>query len=340
MNGDIPNVSIIMPVYNSERFVASAIQSVLDQKYTDFELIIVDDGSSDGSGEICRNYEQTDNRVRYIHKENGGVCSARNLGISLVRGRYLTFIDNDDIYYDNYLSKLMEKITSDGSDLVKCGRINVTITDEQKEKKKKKCTFKNCDYTYRDFICNYLSLKRSGILSSVWNGIYDVRIIKENGLVFREDIRHGNEDIIFNLEYYRCCKKISVIEDVLYCHYYRLKHSTSVKFYKDQVTFQLKAINMEIEMVKQYCDSETVQLLQLDGIRNCFRILSQHKLFSDKKELIGEICSNLDMDCLYKNGIVKNGSISSEGKIDLVLIKYKLYFIYFLGRKIRSKLNL
>ena len=101
-------VSIIMPVYNSEKYLEHAVNSILSQDFDDFELILVDDGSPDNSGQICDDFAKKDKRVKVIHKQNGGICSARNAGLDLAQGEYIGFCDNDDEYLphlikDNYL---------------------------------------------------------------------------------------------------------------------------------------------------------------------------------------------------------------------------------------------
>ena len=97
-----------MPVYNSEKFLKKAVDSVLNQKFEDFELILVDDGSPDASGSICDEYAKKNSKVKVIHKANGGICSARNAGLDIAKGEYIGFCDNDDLFLadlikDNYL---------------------------------------------------------------------------------------------------------------------------------------------------------------------------------------------------------------------------------------------
>ena len=99
----MPKVSIIVPFYNSEAYLSRCIDSILAQTYSDFELILVNDGSIDNSGNICEEYAHKDSRIIVIHKENGGTSSARNIGIEKSRGEYITFVDSDDTIYPNYL---------------------------------------------------------------------------------------------------------------------------------------------------------------------------------------------------------------------------------------------
>lgn len=108
-----PTISVIVPVYNAEKYLRRCIDSVLAQTYTDFELLLIDDGSKDKSGEICDEYAQKDTRVRVFHKENGGVSSARNLGLDNARGEWVAFVDSDDYIEENYLKSFESNLDAD-----------------------------------------------------------------------------------------------------------------------------------------------------------------------------------------------------------------------------------
>lgn len=97
----MPKVSVIVPVYKAENYLRRCVDSILAQTFTDWECILVDDGSPDGSGEICDEYAQKDARIRVIHKENGGVSSARNMALGKISAKWLTFVDSDDCLYPN-----------------------------------------------------------------------------------------------------------------------------------------------------------------------------------------------------------------------------------------------
>lgn len=103
-----PHVSVIVPIYNVEAYIHQCIKSILSQSYHDFELILVDDGSPDHCGEICDHYARMDNRIRVIHKKNGGLSDARNEGIDIAHGDFLTFIDSDDCISNDYLELLVK----------------------------------------------------------------------------------------------------------------------------------------------------------------------------------------------------------------------------------------
>ena len=113
-------ISVIVPVYNAEKYLHRCIDSILAQTFTDFELLLVDDGAKDRSGEICDEYAAKDSRVSVFHKENGGVSSARNLGLDKAQGEWIIFIDSDDWIADGMFKSMYEKATSEKADLVYC----------------------------------------------------------------------------------------------------------------------------------------------------------------------------------------------------------------------------
>lgn len=115
-----PEVSIIIPVYNTEQYLPRCIDSILSQTFTDFELLLIDDGSKDGSGKICDEYSAKDSRIRVFHKENGGVSSARNLGLRNAQGEWIIFIDSDDWISESMLHDMCEIARSEKSDIVYC----------------------------------------------------------------------------------------------------------------------------------------------------------------------------------------------------------------------------
>lgn len=115
-----PCLSVVVPVYNCEKYIGRCIDSILNQTLTDLELILVDDGSSDNSGLICDEYSQKDNRVKVIHKENGGAASARNVGIAVAQGEYIGFCDSDDYLNANMYKELLDVLKKNNLDTISC----------------------------------------------------------------------------------------------------------------------------------------------------------------------------------------------------------------------------
>lgn len=118
-------ISIIVPVYKVEPYLRKCVDSILAQTFTDFEVILVDDGSPDNSGKICDEYASKDSRVRVIHKKNGGLSSARNAGIDVARGKYLGFVDSDDYIEKDMYELLYDNIVKEQADLSICGIYDV-----------------------------------------------------------------------------------------------------------------------------------------------------------------------------------------------------------------------
>lgn len=135
-------VSVIIPVYNVKKYLKRCVNSVLGQSYKNLEIILIDDGSLDGCGEICDEYAKRDDRIRVIHKENGGLSDARNTGLAVCRGMYLTFIDGDDYVSEAFVQRLYEKLKMNNADVSVCTEEYVTI-DENGRSQKLKRPFKN-----------------------------------------------------------------------------------------------------------------------------------------------------------------------------------------------------
>ena len=115
-----PLISIVIPVYKVEKYLERCILSIINQNYSNLEIILVDDGSPDDCGLICDNWAKIDNRIRVIHKENGGLSDARNAGIKIATGEFITFIDSDDYVLDNYIEYLLELIFKYNADIAIC----------------------------------------------------------------------------------------------------------------------------------------------------------------------------------------------------------------------------
>lgn len=124
-------ISVIVPVYNVEDYIRRCIDSILNQSYKNFELLLIDDGSPDRCGDICDNYATRDNRVRVIHKINGGLSDARNVGIDIAKGSYLTFIDSDDWVHVDYIRSMYELAINRKAEIAVCGFIKTSTEVKQ-----------------------------------------------------------------------------------------------------------------------------------------------------------------------------------------------------------------
>lgn len=241
-------ISMIMPVFNSEKYLRSAIKSVLNQTFKDFELLLIDDGSTDNSGKICDEVAKEDSRVRVFHQSNSGIAKTRNTGISKAIGKYIGFMDNDDILETDILFDLYEMAIKYNADVIKFGY-------------KVEETFKNGKLEIRDkhaerFIevlkkyagANFEEVKKSGYFNMIWNGIYRREFIVKNQICFDEKIKRGYEDWIFNYKCYPIADRQIIIPTIGYIHYQRLTHSTSKQFHPNQEIAILQALQNEADM--------------------------------------------------------------------------------------------
>lgn len=238
-----PKVSVIIPIYNAEKYLRRCIESVLKQDFEDFELLLVDDGSKDLSGHICDEYAKQDERIRVIHKENSGVSDSRNLAISLARGEYLQFMDSDDWITPDATGLLVRSAMENACDLVIADFYRVIgerlahkgdIRDEgvmSREEFALQMMEKPADFYY-------------GVL---WNKLYRRDIIQNNGLSMDKDISWC-EDFIFNMEYIRHVKKVYALRVPVY---YYVKTPGSLA---SQGTSISKTIRMKKMVFKCYND--------------------------------------------------------------------------------------
>lgn len=195
-------VSVIVPIYKAEKTLPDCINSILNQTYNDFELILVDDGSPDNCGNICDEYAQKDSRIRVVHKSNGGVSSARNIGMDNVQGEYFVCIDSDDIVAPCYLEDLVTTQESHSEfGLVLCGfyrvsqnKINVLTENETLSAVDRK---------------DYMRLSDRVLIQGPCLNLYRTEIVQRNRLRMREDLSLA-EDLIFNLEYLDALENTSI----------------------------------------------------------------------------------------------------------------------------------
>lgn len=209
-------ISIIVPVYNSHSYLVTCLDSIRNQTFLDWECILVDDGSIDGSGDIIDQYERIDERFIAIHRSNGGVSSARNVGISRSKGEYVAFVDSDDWIDSRYLEKLYNAIISGDIDLSICGYhkvkqdeiIHSLYTDDSVSF----CIDRDNESLFIDLIEQYYFF-------NPWQKLFRLSIIKDNGIAFNETCSYG-EDLLFNFCYLEHVQRVSVINEALY--YYRV----------------------------------------------------------------------------------------------------------------------
>ena len=204
-------ITVVVPVYNMGQYLKRSVNSLLKQTYKNYEIILVDDGSTDNSGQLCDELSKLHDSIRTIHKENGGLSSARNAGMRDATGGFIIFPDPDDWVEEDYLQRLIDLHQEYQSDLEICGYY---ITDEKKQvtscEEKIHTCFSMEDATERLFI-------GGGYSGFAWNKLYHLDIIRKNDLAFDEELGMA-QDLHFAFRYFLKCKKISY--DSMPVYYY------------------------------------------------------------------------------------------------------------------------
>lgn len=243
-------ITIIVPVYNVERYLQQCIESLINQSYENLEIILVNDGSTDASGEICDKYSSVDNRVKVIHKKNEGVSIARNTGLKEASGEYIAFVDGDDFLDKDIYFKLFQIINNSKYDLVMCrfyksfsNRNNVIENEPLKEGEYKK------EEIFKKLILPMIgnSFKNTGkelIMGAVWRCLYKKEIIEKNRIEF--PIIKIAEDMLFHLNYLGYCNCVYILEEALY--FYRFNEMSATRKY---ITSLWETLQTQINMVRK-----------------------------------------------------------------------------------------
>ncbi len=231
-------VSIIIPIYNTERYLRDCLNSIKNQTFTDLEVIMVDDGSSDQSPDICREFERSDSRFRYYRKENGGAGSARNYGIEKATGDYIAFVDSDDHIAQDYIEVLHSMTVGHNYTIVQCG---LTLVRDGKETK---LTPQSGNYDSKGFA--ELILKRElhvFLLITTTTKLYNRQFILDHDLRFDEQVVIS-EDCLFNTQYLLILDSIALTDYAGY--YYHQDHSslTRLKRTYQRVSQSIKVGNL------------------------------------------------------------------------------------------------
>ena len=288
-----PKISVIVPVYKAEKYLHRCVDSILAQSYTDFELLLIDDGSPDNSGAICDEYAIKDSRVRVFHKENGGVSSARNLGIDKADGEWIVFIDSDDWIDITLLQSLCLVLDSNfifsGMKLCSSSRV---------------IQFENKLYK-SDSLVDFLNSNKGYRLNSPCGHLYKTSILKEHGLCFDERIRFG-EDAIFNLKYLCYSDSIRTVSNCGYNYWdYDISSDASLKYKLsiDEVHYtlsQMQTLNNELGRRFGGIISSDADYAMMLGM-----ISVEERCDKEKRALFYSMCKNLgivnDVASFYNN---------------------------------------
>ncbi len=251
-------ISVILPIYNGEKYLQKCIDSLLVQDYPDYEIILVDDGSLDRSGEICDKYSEKEPRIKTLHQKNSGASAARNAGLCIASGDYVTFVDSDDWVDSNYLS-VLQSYMQEASMVVSSF---IRETDKRKETTSTSLQCKSVQISYLDPVdAEESAIRPDGIGGYIWSKLFDKKVINEFNIKFCEEIAFC-EDQLFLIEYLSHLKKQIVwIKIPIYHYRINMQSTLHLRYQKiDQFNPKLLSEVRAIELEMKYIDEKLLNV--------------------------------------------------------------------------------
>lgn len=305
-------ISIVVPVYNVSRYIVKCLNSIMNQKYSRFEVIIVDDGSTDNSLALCKDFENQDSRFQVFHKQNGGLSSARNYGLKHVKGDYITFIDSDDFIHENYLYELYTNIEKYQSDISIC-TYYIYYDDKKMFSFSRQKNYFTYEMDAQDCLKNMLV--ENGYSVSAWGKLYKTSLF--NDVYFPEGKICEDNGTTYKI--------ISKADKIIYINsplYYYYKRPGSIML----SVFSYKKLDM-ISLTDEMCDyldkyypslNEISLLRRVYSRFNVLRQIPKDKKYNSlKKEL--------------KAYILKNKKIVYKSKYSSFRLKCAVFILKFFG---------
>lgn len=320
-------ISIIVPIYNAEHFLTECIESILNQSYTDIELILVNDGSTDNSFAICRSFSDT--RIVLINKKNGGVSSARNAGINIAKGEYITFVDSDDTLPPKAIETLFQSVIAQNADIV------IGLFQYQYENKfvARLSRVPAGIYNYESLLADFIDdgTLSGFLIGSACGALYKSSIIQQNTIRFVEGLKN-NEDGVFNFEFALNAQTVSFIDCIVYNYRQieityktpcRLKENYGKKVfdYLDTLTWNKERYSYECQKHRRY-----VTLAWWNILSFCDR-----SSFGDSVKYIKQsLCERKVIEGMSHMQICK---MNLYKRIFFYMMKYHAYIIMFVSLK-------
>lgn len=329
-------VSVIVPVYNAERYLKIGVESIIKQTYKNIEIILINDGSKDGSLQLCKDYNEKDSRIRVIDKENSGVSAARNLGIANAKGKYVCFVDSDDYVESDYIEKLLNNVQDK----------TMTFCGYYIDSYKKCAVISPLEIKHRENECvkikdSFTDVFHHGFLAAIWNKIYEVERLRENDIRFDESLSLG-EDLLFNLEYLKTgINNFKYVSIPLYHYVKRGTESLDNKYRADFLEIQERLYESMIKVTAIYdVPFEKKNIIYADFMGAMIVAIDNYYVFrkedtSGLKQLISRVCEDIEKYKILSN---VSGSTLLICKTRYLLLKSGFFKIDFLIREIIKKI--
>lgn len=348
----MPQISVIIPIYNAERFIEKTVNSLLCQTFDNFEIVLVDDGSADSSLKIMNDLASKDKRIIAIHQENAGVSIARNTGIKNSCGKYLVFCDADDEFENDAFEKYMAHLNNFDFDFIISGFQKIYVSNVgEKQIISKRLTYSRTENRFfsnnevRENLKEITSIDSAAFkvidFNPVWNKIYKAEIIKKNNIYFPEGVAMG-EDYRFNLAYLNCVNSVLITPEITY-HYIVNTDSATFKFRNSDFKIRCETleISSEFYIKNGYDVSQTIYLLYIKIAYSVFAnmfLSSNSNIKDENKRLFFDILNDEHIVKAVKNFKPKGIFAWLSWKIlktkNYYLVMLISYILYQIRRKI------
>lgn len=338
-------LSIIIPVYNAQKYISQCLNSIINQTFKDFEVLLIDDGSIDDSKKIIEDFTKLDSRIKYIYQNNKGVSAARNLGIKHSLGKYIAFVDADDWLDAPMYKSMYNEITTTNSKICICSYMREYPHLNKIEKEilpfGDKNFFKGDEV--RDIVLYEMlgkkALHNSAIMGSVWRLVVAKDLITKNNLQFREDTVIG-EDLLFCISALKNCDTLCIVNKHFY-HYRFTQDSAMVKYRPNQWEIGYGFNKKFKSSIKDIAIDDIQEIIAFDLIRAALVSCEMICKSDNKDNIFGKLKS---ISCICKTDDLSKyinkidiDKLSSKDKFKINLLKYKntlgLYIFYTLKNK-------
>ena len=300
-----PKISVVIPIYNMEKYLKRCVDSIINQTFKDLEIILVNDGSKDNSGKICEEYRVIDSRIKVIHKQNEGLGYARNSGTEIASAEFISFVDSDDYVDINMYEKLYSRIKQENADTCIFGynrvvgdKIVLTRTGSLQGNFSGNDVFTNI---FLNILGSQASCSEDFLIlwQSAWLSLYSMDIIRRYHISFPSEREFISEDVLFNTDYYLKSKRVTILNEPLY--FYCLNENSLTKVYKNDrfnkcvILFLEHLHRLGIYLTDENIFNQAKERIQrsfLANARYCImQICALHK-YKEARGLITEICNN------------------------------------------------
>ena len=330
-------LSVIIPVYNAEKYLEDCVNSILNQQFSDYEILLIDDGSTDGSAALCDRLSMENEAVKAYHVPNGGPSKARNYALKKASGVFVQFVDSDDLVEENALSAMFEKAKVSKS----CAITAIADVVNQNNEAIQTLTVPDQGETTIQSVLKNLTVDSKAVyLHYLWNKWYRLDFLKQNNIYFREDVRLG-EDFIFNCEMFMVAETIEGTDIPLYRYFKRNSGSLSSRFNPHELQRRRMMDSVFLKLYQEknlYNGADKKKIEQMIGSIALASIRSVvSKNAPELKAQLNYVDSFLASEYYdFLDKYRKMGTASKADKTELFLLKNRWKFAFLIMERVRK----